>query len=58
MNVSQTPMSNMAMATSVKELQTINKAQMAIMKTLADSEQQMAELLQAAGIGQNVDIRI
>jgi len=58
MNVSQTPMLNMAMATSVKELQTINKAQMGIMKTLADSEQQMAELLQAAGIGQNVDIRI
>ena len=58
MNVSQTPILNMAMATSVKELQTINKAQMAIMKNLADSEQQMAELLQAAGIGQNVDIRI
>ena len=47
----------MAMATSVKELQTINKAQMSMMKNLADSEQQMVGLLQAAGIGQNADIR-
>lgn len=48
----------MAIATSVKKLQTINKAQISMMKNLADSEQQMVELLQAAEIGQNADIRI
>ena len=41
----------------VRQLQAINKIQIAIMKSMADSRQQMTEMLQAAGIGQNIDVQ-
>ena len=56
MDVSQVTL-NSAMSTIVRELQSISEMQTAIMKSIAASEQQMAELLHAMGIGQNVDVK-
>ena len=56
MEVSQIGVSTAAVAAVVNELQAINEAQMAIMKSLAESQIQMSEMLRAAGIGQNVNV--
>jgi hypothetical protein len=56
MEVSQIAVSTAAVAVIVNELQAINEAQMAIMKSLAESQIQMSEMLRAAGIGQNINV--
>ena len=57
MDVSQVSVSTTAVAVAVKELQAISEAQMAIMKSIADSQQQVSQILQAAGIGQTLNIQ-
>jgi len=57
MDVGQVSASTATVTAVVRELQTINEMQMAIMKSISDSQQQMTAMLQAAGIGVNVDIR-
>lgn len=57
MDVSQVPVSTTAVAVAVRELQAISEAQMAIMKSIADSQQQVSQILQAAGIGQTLNIQ-
>ena len=57
MDVGQVSASTAAVTAVVRELQTINEMQMAIMKSISDSQQQMTAMLQAAGIGANVDVR-
>ncbi len=57
MDVSQVAMTS-SMAAIVQELQTISEMQTAIMKSIAASQQQMAEMLHQMGVGQNIDIRI
>ena len=56
MDVSQVSMTS-SMAAIVQELQTISEMQTAIMKSIAASQQQMAEMLHEMGVGQNIDIR-
>ncbi len=56
MDVGQISVATAATAAIVKELQNITEMQMAVMKSLSDSQQQMAEMLRAAGIGGNLDI--
>ncbi len=56
MDVSQVSLSS-SMAAMVRELQTISEMQTAIMKSIAAGQQQMAEMLHAMGVGQNIDIR-
>ena len=56
MEVSQIAVSTAAVAAIVNELQAINEAQMAIMKSLAEGQIQMSEMLRAAGIGQNINV--
>lgn len=47
---------NPAMAASVRQLAVTSQMQTAVLKQIADSQQQMAELLQAiAGIGETID---
>ena len=46
---------NTAMAAVVRQLQTVNEIQTAVMRQLADSQQEMAAMLAAMGIGQNID---
>ena len=55
MDISQVTTST-AMAAAVRNLQAIAEAQMAVMKTIAEGEQQVAAMLQAAGVGQNIDV--
>ena len=57
MEVNQIAVSTAAVAAVINELKAINEAQMAIMKSIAESQIQMSEILRAAGIGQNVNIR-
>ena len=57
MDVGQVSASTATVTAVVRELQTINEMQMAIMKSISDSQQQMTAMLQAAGIGVNVDVR-
>ena len=57
MEVNQIAVSTAAVAAIVNELQAINEAQMAIMKSLAEGQIQMSEILRAAGIGQNINTR-
>ena len=56
MDISQVSMTS-SMAAIVQELQTISEMQTAIMKSIAASQQQMAEMLHQMGVGQNIDIR-
>jgi hypothetical protein len=56
MDVSQIATSS-AMAMIVQQLQTISEMQVEVMKDMAASQQQMAEMLQSLGIGQNVNVR-
>ncbi len=55
MDVSQVTM-NSSMAMIVRQLESMTEMQMAVMKEMADSQQQIAELLQSMGIGQNIDV--
>lgn len=55
MDVSQVSVSTTAVA--VRELQAIAGAQMAIMKSISDSQQQMSQILQTSGIGQTLDVQ-
>ena len=47
-----------AVAVIVRQLQTINAVETAVMRQIADSQQQMADLLAEAGIGQAIDISV
>lgn len=57
MDVSQVAMTS-TMAVIVRQLEGMAEMQMAVMKEMADSQQQITELLQSMGIGQNIDIRV
>ena len=46
-----------AMAALARQLETTSALQTAVMKQIAESQRQMAEMLQALGIGQNIDIQ-
>lgn len=46
-----------SMAMIVQQLQATSEMQAAVMKKIAESQQQMAEMLASIGIGQNVDVK-
>ena len=56
MDVNQVTL-NSSMAMIVRHLGSMAEMQMAIMKEVADGQQQIAEMLQTMGIGQNIDVR-
>ena len=45
-----------SMAMIVQQLQTTGEMQVAVMKKIAESQQQMAEMLASIGVGQNIDV--
>ena len=45
-----------SMAMIVQQLQATSEMQVAVMKKIVESQQQMAEMLASIGIGQNVDV--
>jgi len=57
MNVSATPASTMAMASASQQLQTVMETQMALLRELAESQQEVAQMLAANGLGQAIDIQ-
>ena len=56
MDVNQVAM-NSSIAMIVRQLGSMAEMQMAVMKEMADSQRQIAEMLQTVGIGQNIDLR-
>ena len=46
-----------SMALIARQLQTTTEMQVAVMKKIAESQQQMAQMLASIGIGTNVDVR-
>ncbi len=56
MDVSQVAASTSAMTAAIRNLQAIAEAQMEVMQTIAEGQQQMAVMLQAAGVGQNINV--
>lgn len=57
MDMSQVSVATTAVATAVRQLHTINEAQMAIMKSISQSQQQMAQMIQAAATGANLNVQ-
>ena len=55
MDVNQVTM-NSSMAMIIRQLEGMAEMQMAVMKKMADSQQQIADLLQSMGIGRNIDV--
>ncbi len=49
--------SQTAVAAIVRQLQTVSEVQTAVMSQMADSQQQLADMLAALGIGRNIDIQ-
>ncbi len=45
-----------SMAMIVQQLQATSEMQVAVMKKIAEGQQQMAEMLASTGVGQNVDV--
>jgi hypothetical protein len=45
-----------SMAMIVQQLQTVSETQVAVMKKIVESQQQMAEMLASIGIGQNINV--
>jgi len=45
------------LAAIVRQLETTAEIQMEVIKQMADSQQQVAKMLQSLGIGQNIDVR-
>ena len=44
-----------SMAVIARQLQTTTEMQLAVMKKIAESQQQMVEMISAVGVGSNVD---
>ena len=45
-----------SMALIARQLQTTTEMQLAVMKKIAESQQQMAEMMASMGIGQNINV--
>ena len=57
MNISAPPASTMTMATSSLQLQAVMQAQVSMLRELAESQQQVAQMLAEGGLGQTIDVR-
>ena len=57
MDINQVAMSG-SVAVIVRQLEGMAEMQTALIKEMADSQLQIAGLLQSLGIGQNIDIRV
>ena len=58
MDVSAIPAANtMALASASQQLQSVMQTQVAMLRELAESQQQIAQMLAEGDLGQNIDIR-
>jgi hypothetical protein len=58
MNIGSVPTTPMAMAVASQQLQSTMAAQVAMLRELAESQQQTAQVLTQDGVGQTIDITI
>ena len=56
MDISRIPATSMAMATAAQQLQTVMDTQVAMLRELAESQQQIAQMLAEGGLGQTIDV--
>ncbi len=57
MDVSSVPATTMAIASASQQLQTVMETQVAMLQELAESQQQIAQMLAEGGLGQSIDVR-
>lgn len=57
MDVSTVPATTMVMAAASQQLQTVMETQVAMLRELAESQQQIAQMLAEGGLGQTIDVR-
>jgi hypothetical protein len=58
MDISSVSTSTMAVASSAQRIHTEMGTQVAMLRELAESQQQIAQLLAEGGLGQNIDISV
>jgi hypothetical protein len=58
MDVSAVPATTMAMATASKQLQTVMETQVAMLREMAELQQQTAQMLTEGSLGQTIDVRV
>lgn len=59
MDVNALPAANtMALASTSQQLQSVMETQVAMLRELAESQQQIAQMLAEGGLGQNIDIKV
>jgi hypothetical protein len=58
MDISSVASSTMAVASISQQVQGVMEAQMTILRELAESQQQVAQLLIESGLGQNINVSV
>lgn len=58
MDISSVSTSIMAVASVSQQIQTVMGTQVAMLRELAESQQQIAQLLVEGGLGQNIDVSV
>jgi hypothetical protein len=56
MDVSTVPATTMATAAAAQQLQTVMETQVAMLREVAESQQQVAQMLTESGLGQTIDV--
>lgn len=58
MDISSVSTSTMAVASVSQQVQTVMEAQVSMLRELAETQQQVAQLLVEGGLGQNIDVSV
>jgi hypothetical protein len=58
MDVSAVPATTMATAAAAQQLQTVMETQVAMLREVAESQQQITQMLAEGGLGQAVDVMV
>ena len=58
MDISSVSTSTMAVASVSQHVQTVMEAQVSMLRELAETQQQVAQLLVEGGLGQNIDVSV
>ena len=57
MDVNSVPATHMGTAAASQQLQTVMDTQVAMLRELAESQQQIAQMIAEGGLGQRIDVR-
>ena len=55
MQISDVNVANSAISVAAQQMQAVTEMQMELIKSMAESQEQLIAMLNAAGVGQNVD---